>query len=513
MNKLLLAIASAFLLCTPVLFAGQPKVNPGPDEPNLEDILEHMKLDVKHDLRNPVLKGNINAHQFVKAGKGPVVFEPILAYGREEATHGGWCEFEFKQAGAACSILEEDVVKAKRETWSFAGKSQGEPREAAMPPLQSGDVRFEPGDGPFDLWISNESFDEPGVFTWPTAVEAANPRLSGQPYKAMIYPDVDAATGHPVANSYIICWEYSDNDDFQDVLTRIRNVRLLPPRELPGITKGEPTAKKIADGFTFTEGPAWNFKNRSLFFSDIPNADIVRYADGKAAVANDESGQSNGLMFDKTTALIACEHKNRRVSRAEKPGQHGKTIVDGYEGKRLNSPNDLWIDQTGGIYFTDPRYGNRDDMEMQIEGVYYVSADGEISRIIDDLVRPNGIALSPDGKWLYVVDNGASLLYRYPVQTPGKIGKGKRIAYTPWPDGMSVDAKGRLYVTGAEGVLVLEPDGKWIGAIASAEQPANCTFGGDGYRTLYITARTGLYAIDTLTRGWHLHLDGPPRRD
>jgi gluconolactonase len=140
-----------------------------------------------------------------------------------------------------------------------------------------------------------------------------------------------------------------------------------------------------------------------------------------------------------------------------------------------------------------------------------VTADGQISRIIGDLVRPNGIALSPDGKTLYVVDNGASLLYRYPVTAPGKLGKGERIAYTMGPDGMSLDEKGRLYVTGGEGTLVLEPDGKWIGVIASAEQPANCTFGGKDYRTLFITARTGLYAIETQTRGWHVHLDGVTR--
>ena len=144
--------------------------------------------------------------------------------------------------------------------------------------------------------------------------------------------------------------------------------------------------------------------------------------------------------------------------------------------------------------------------------MYYVTAEGRITRIIDDLIRPNGIALSPDGKTLYVIDNGASLLYRYPVQGPGKIGKGERIAYTPGPDGMSVDEQGRLYVTGVEGVLVLAPDGKWIGAIAADEQPANCTFGGESYRTLFITARNGLYALETQTRGWHIHLDGPRKR-
>jgi gluconolactonase len=119
--------------------------------------------------------------------------------------------------------------------------------------------------------------------------------------------------------------------------------------------------------------------------------------------------------------------------------------------------------------------------------------------------------LSPDGKTLYVVDNGTGLLYRYPIESPGKIGKGERIAITPSPDGMSVDREGRLYVTGNDGVFVLTADGKWIGIITAGEQPANCTFGGKDYRTLFITARKGLYGIETETQGWHVHLDGVPK--
>ncbi|HQE26368.1 MAG TPA: SMP-30/gluconolactonase/LRE family protein, partial [Phycisphaerae bacterium] len=216
---------------------------------------------------------------------------------------------------------------------------------------------------------------------------------------------------------------------------------------------------------------------------------------------------SNGLVMTRG-GLVMADSGNRGIARIDMRTKAKTMLCSHFEGKRLNSPNDLWIDTAGGIYFTDPRYGNRDNMEMKEEAVYYVTADGQISRIIDDLVRPNGIALSPDGKTLYVVDNGTSLLYRYPVLGPGKLGKGERIAYTPGPDGMSVDEKGRLYVTGIEGTLVLEPDGKWIGVIASAEPPSNCTFGGKDYRTLFITARTGLYAIETQTRGWHVHLDG-----
>lgn len=483
--------------------AAQPKVNPGPNEPDWRDILEQQwKLNVDRDLRNPLHEGAVPSHMFVRAGRGPLKFTPIIALGREETTLGGYYR------------PREGVLKYQiHEVWRFAHKqpqSEMKSGEFTPPEIHLGRAEFEPGDEPFGLWVSNYAFKDERVFTDPRVVAATNERLKAQPYKAMIYPNVDPKTGRPIPHSYIIGWEYSDNDDFQDVVTRIDNVRLLPASKLPGITAGEPVAGKVAGDFKFTEGPAWDFRDQSLVFSDIPVAGIVRYKDGRTDVVNDASGESNGLMFEQTGAIIACEHAGRRVSRAPRPGEPAKTIVDSFQGKKLNSPNDLWIDTQGGIYFTDPRYGNRDNMEMKEEAVYYITAEGRLTRIIDDLVRPNGIALSPDGETLYVVDNGASLLYRYPVLGPGRIGDGERIAYTVWPDGMCVDQQGRTYVTGLEGVLVLEPDGKWVGIIASAEQPANCTFGGPDYRTLFITARTSLYRIETQTRGWHVHLDGAP---
>jgi len=326
----------------------------------------------------------------------------------------------------------------------------------------------------------------------------------------MIYPNVDAKTGRLVPGSYIIGWEYSTNDDFQDAVTRVDNVELLPADPpLPGILATKADVRKLADGFMFVEGPAWDAKGNALYFSDIPPARIMRYADGKVTVALEDSQMSNGLMFDRQGRLVACEHGGRRVSRGE-PGRLGKDVTARYDGKRLNSPNDLWIDADGGIYFTDPRYGKRDDLEQDKEAVYYVAAEGRIARIVDGLVRPNGIALSPDGKNLYVVDNGADQLWRYPVTSPGTIGKGERIAFVEHPDGMTVDAEGRLYIACAHGVYVLRRDGKWMGVIATPERPANCTFGGRGWRTLFITAQKSLYAVDTLTRGWHIHLDGPP---
>lgn len=494
----------------PVGFGRQPLIGRSEDEPRWQAILGHFGLDVEKDLRNPLVDGVTPAGLFRRADPTkPVVFRPIAAWGLETPTHGGWYP-----GGPTVAQIPADVDKVRRELWSYAfkqPKAEIDQPSYTPPPLKNGTVEFDPGDQPFGLWVSNEHFTDEAVYSQPALVFKKNPRLKNQPYKAMIYPCADPKEGRLVPDSYLIGWEYSTNDDFQDVVARIDNVRLLPPDPpLKGVLAEVATVRKVAGGFEFTEGPAWDVKTDALYFSDIPRARIIRYADGRTEVVNAASGQSNGLMFDKQGMLIACEHAGRRVSRAA-PGRPGETIVDRFDGKRLNSPNDLWIDAAGGIYFTDPRYGRRDDLELDKEAVYYVSAEGKIARIIDDLVRPNGIALSPDGKLLYVVDNGADKLYRYPVKGPGRIGKGERIAYVTHPDGMTVDKEGRLYVTCRNGVWVLDADGGWLGLIETPEQPANCTFGGKGWHTLFITARRSLYAIDTVTRGWHVHLDGVPR--
>ncbi len=503
------ALAALAALCLPGLLAAaplaQPKVNPASNEPNLTAILESWKLDVTRDLRNPVLEGVEPACRFVRMNKGKVTFTPIVALGLETTTRGGWYPVDLRRIPSVAGRAREASVVV----WNYTFKQPKAEMDSLKftAPKVEGPSAFDPGDKPFGVFVRNDQFSDGGVYVDRREVAATNKRLQNQPYKALVYPAVDAKTGEPIADSYLICWEYSDNDDFQDVITRIDNVRLLPPEKLPGITAGPPKARKLVAGFQFTEGPAWDPNGSGLYFSDIPAAHIVRYTKDKTEVANGASRESNGLMFDKNGDLIACEHAGRQVSRA-RPGQTGQTVIDRYKGKRLNSPNDLWIDVEGGIYFTDPRYGKRDDLEQDKEAVYYVDKTGQITRIIEDLVRPNGIALSPDGKSLYVVDNGAGTLWQYVVQGPGKIGQGKRIAYTPHPDGMSVDQDGRLYVTGREGVLVLKADGTWIGTIECEEQPANCTFGGEGWKTLFITARTGLYAIETTTRGWHVQLDG-----
>jgi len=506
-------IGRVMLMCwvwPAVAQAGQPAVGSTPDEPTWPALLKQQwGLDLDRDLRNPAVDGAAPAGLFKRVDpNAPVTFRPIIALGMETTTRGGWYP-----AGPRASDLPENVLKARRELWTYAYKSPPAERASGRftpPPLKPDVVTFDPGQQPFGLWVSNDKFEDSGVYTQPALVAKVNARLKAQPYKAMVYPNVDIKTGRPVPGSYIIGWEYSTNDDFQDVVARIDNVMLLPADPpLKGILAPDAEVRKLAGGFKFVEGPAWDFKHNALYFSDIPPARIMRYADGQATVALENSQMSNGLMFDRDGKLVACEHGGRRISRGE-PGHLGADVATRYKGKRLNSPNDLWIDAGGGIFFTDPRYGPRDGLEQDKEAVYYAAPDGTVTRIIDELVRPNGIALSPDGKYLYVVDNGADMLYRYPVTGPGTIGKGERIAFVEHPDGMTVDVQGRLYITSRFGISVYESDGKWIGMLSMPEQPANCTFGGPGYRTLFITARTSLYAVDTLTRGWHVHLDGPP---
>ncbi|HSW45183.1 MAG TPA: SMP-30/gluconolactonase/LRE family protein [Phycisphaerae bacterium] len=498
-------------LCGAPALAKQPAVAPGPNEPNWSDLLKQQwGLDMDRDLRNPALEGASPAGQFKRADrKKPVTFRPIIALGLETATRGGWYA-----AGAKTGDLPEDAARSRRLLWAYAFKNSADDQKSgryAGPPLDPDVVEFEPGDEAFGLWVGNDNFDDGGVYTQPGLVAKVNSRLKAQPYKAMIYPNIDAKTGRLIPGSYLIGWEYSTNDDFQDVVTRIDNVELLasePP--LPGIVAPDAEARKLAGGFQFIEGPAWDFKRSALYFSDIPPARIIRYADGEATVALEASGKSNGLMFDREAKLVACEGGSRRISRGE-PGRLGEEIAGRWDGKRFNSPNDLWLDAAGGLYFTDPRYGSREGLEQDKEAVYYVAADGTVKRVIDDLVRPNGIAMSPDGKTLYVVDNGADHLWRYAIEGTGVLCKGERIAFVEHPDGMTVDAEGRLHITSRQGISVFDAGGKWIGRLPVPEVPANCTFGGPGNRTLFITARTSLYAVETLTRGWHVHLDGPPK--
>lgn len=280
------------------------------------------------------------------------------------------------------------------------------------------------------------------------------------------------------------------------------------PKTFDEIVPDGAKVERVSTGHKFTEGPAWDYRG-NLYWSDVRAQQILKLdAAGKVSVYRKESGGSNGLMFDKKGRLVACEHVNRRISRTRADGTI-ETLADRYKGKRLNSPNDLVIGPEGSVYFTDPRYGRRDDLEQDKEAVYRIAPDGTVTRVAEDTVKCNGIHISPDGKTLYVADNGNGTMRAYPLAKDGSVGKGRQLCKLPGrPDGMTVDAAGNLYATVDAGVHVVRATGKALGTIKTPERPSNCCFGGSDLQTLYITARKSLYRIKLNARGWLVHIDG-----
>jgi gluconolactonase len=260
---------------------------------------------------------------------------------------------------------------------------------------------------------------------------------------------------------------------------------------------------KLSGGFRFTEGPVWNKEEQSLLFSDIPANTIYKLeATGEISTFRNPSLNSNGLTFDKNGSLLIAEHGGRKIGLLS-PGGSYSALVDNYEGTTLNSPNDVITDSKGRVYFTDPPYGRPADATdtLGFNGVY-IFENGNLQLIADDLYRPNGLALSPDERSLYVANSGQPKMFiKYPVSKSGKIGKGKvffdasNLSGEGNPDGIKVDKGGNLFATGPGGVLVLSPKGKHLGTIKFPETPANLAFGGPDMKTLFVTARTGLYSI------------------
>ncbi len=284
------------------------------------------------------------------------------------------------------------------------------------------------------------------------------------------------------------------------------------------------TIEKLAGGFGFTEGPIWQ-RAGLLLFSDIPNNVILQWKPG--AVTSEflrDSGYSgsasppgshigsNGLTLDQEGRLIICEHGNRRLTRLEKTGRR-TVLADRYRGKRLNSPNDVVCKSDGALYFTDPPYGllKRDldrAKELPFNGIYRLS-DGELQLLHDGLSRPNGLAFSPDEKYLYVAnsDPGRKVWMRFEVASDGTLVDGKvfhdatRTSAEGLPDGLKVDRLGNLYCTGPGGIWVFSPAGEHLGTIEFPEIPANCNWGDDDGKTLYVTARTSLYRLRLTIEG------------
>jgi len=274
----------------------------------------------------------------------------------------------------------------------------------------------------------------------------------------------------------------------------------------PGIGPAGPI-EKIATGFQFTEGPAAD-ADGNLYFTDIPNNRIHKLAtDGTLNVFVEPSGHCNGLMVV-GNRLLACAMDGRLTSFSLDDGAETVLAAE-YNGARFNAPNDLVIDKSGGIYFTDPRFRAPDPWPQGTEAVYYRSSDGTVTRVVENEFAPNGVILSPDEATLYVIPSGEHRMWAYPVESQGRPGEGRvfcelkqrKAGERSGGDGLTIDTDGNLYITSGMGVQVFDPSGKLLVIIEIPEKPANVTFGGPDRKTLYATARTSLYAVSMDAKG------------
>ncbi len=297
--------------------------------------------------------------------------------------------------------------------------------------------------------------------------------------------------------------------------------------------------EKLAEGFDWIESPLWVKEGGYLLFSEIPLNSIYRWEDGRgvslfmrpAGYSGDRTDLrepgTNGLVLDAQGALLMCQHGNRRIAKLPslaQPGSQQVALAEKFDGHRLNSPNDLVVHSSGDLFFTDPPYGlsRKDggdpvqdpDKELSFQGVYRLDPQGNVSLVTDQLERPNGIALSPDEKTLYVANSHAPrpIILALDVR-PDRSTENPRVFFdgtalmTSRPelkgafDGMTVDTAGNLFATGPGGVLILTPAGKHLGTIATGEATSNCEFGGKDGKTLYVTADMYLAKVETSTRG------------
>jgi gluconolactonase len=280
----------------------------------------------------------------------------------------------------------------------------------------------------------------------------------------------------------------------------------------------------LGEGFKWSEGPIWVKDAGYLLFSDVPNNVIHKWKEGEGVTVflkpsgytgvlpyGDNLG-SNGLIINSKGELVSCEHGDRRIAVMPLVSGGKRTLSDNFQGKKLNSPNDICQKSTGEYYFTDPPYGlpkQENDSSRELDfGVYRINKNGVTALLVNDLIKPNGICFSPDEKYLYVNQSDPKKAYIkiYPVLPNGKLGKGKVFFdATPMvnqglsglPDGIRVDQKGTIFSTGPGGVLVLNSTGKLLGRIDPGQPTANCTFGADGY--LYLTSNMYLCRIKTKT--------------
>ncbi len=306
----------------------------------------------------------------------------------------------------------------------------------------------------------------------------------------------------------------------------VLEVRRIDPRLDELIAPGT-QAEKVVAGHVWVEGPTWDPKQGALFFSDVVKNRLWRWTpESGTDLVLDPSGTqrrgphaaqepgSNGTALDSHGRLLLCEHGDRRITRLEPDG--AKTVIaDRFQGKRLNSPNDLWLARSGDLYFTDPPFGlpnHFDDpsKELPWQGVYRLRG-GKLELLVRDLRAPNGIGLSPDERTLYVsnADPANPVWMAYPVRADGRIGQGRVFAdareaiakYAGVPDGLEIDARGNVWAAGPGGLTVFAPDGARLGVLFTGIATSNATFGGPSGTTLFVTASSAIWRIETRVRG------------
>jgi gluconolactonase len=278
------------------------------------------------------------------------------------------------------------------------------------------------------------------------------------------------------------------------------------------VAKEDAQLATLAEGLGFTEGPVWVAAENALIFSDIPRDTLHRYTQDKGLeVYRKPSHHANGNILDLQGRLITCEHGARRVTRTDKEGKI-TVLAKTYNGKKLNSPNDVAVKSDGTIWFTDPPYGldlKKLEEQMEQPGCYVYRLDvgaQEPVAVAKTLTYPNGLCFSPDEKILYVADSHHKVhkVYRFDVTEDNTLEDKKLLAdiRPGLPDGIRCDVKGRLYVTCGEGVQVYDSEGKLLGKILTPKTPANCCFGGPGNRMLYLTAQDSIYRLETGAEGF-----------
>jgi len=274
----------------------------------------------------------------------------------------------------------------------------------------------------------------------------------------------------------------------------------------------EAVFEKVGGDFQFTEGPVWIASEQCLLFSDIPASRIVRWSGAKPgqeiSIFRHPSDNSNGLTLDRQGRLVACHHGTRSVTRTERDGKV-VSIADRYEGKRLNSPNDVCVRSDGTIYFTDPPYGllKPEDRELPFQGVYRITLAGNLNLEVRDFEKPNGLAFSPDEKTLYIDDSAKRHIRAFDVAPDGRLSNSRIFANMDdpqgvgSPDGMKLDVTGNIYCTGPSAIWLFDPSGKLLGKLRPPEKPSNLAWGDTDWKTLYVTARTSVYRIRVNIRG------------